>query len=309
MTLTDAAPAKLRRDCPVCGAAAATAELFIDRNIDPSRLSRSSFASRKTPEFMNHRLMRCKGCDLVFADEPPSQGELALAYHQADYDSSQEADAAAATYVGALAPLLARLRQRGGALEIGAGTGVFLQKLVDAGFADVIGVEPSPAAIDAAPAHRRGWLKQGVFEDKDFEPASFDFVCCFMTMEHVRDPDVVARAALALLRPGGAFAVVVHDHRALVNRVLGARSPIIDIQHMQLFSRRSVARLLSEAGFDDVRVKSFANRYRLDYWLRLTPAPAPIKDAAQRLLALTGLGRVAFSANVGNLMAWGVKKA
>jgi len=301
------APATLRRDCPVCGAPASTATVFIDRNIDDAQLTSSSFASRKNPEFMNHRLMRCPGCDLVYVDEPPSQATLGDAYHQADYDSSEEADDAASAYIAAIGPLLRRLRRHESALEIGAGTGVFLQKLADAGFAKVRGVEPSPAAIAAAPERRQAWLKQGLFEEKDFAPGSFDLICCFMTMEHVRDPLVTARAAYRLLRPGGGFAVVVHDHRGPVNRLLGARSPIIDVQHMQLFSRRSVGRMLQLACYGDIAINSFANRYRLDYWLRLTPLPAPLKARIGALLTSAGLDSRKLSANVGNLMAWGVK--
>ncbi len=56
----------------------------------------------------------------------------------------------------------------------------------------------------------------------------------------MRDPDIIAQASFRLLRPGGAFATVTHDYRSPVNRMLGKRSPIFDIEHMQLFSRRAV---------------------------------------------------------------------
>jgi hypothetical protein len=54
-------------------------------------------------------------------------------------------------------------------------------------------------------------------------------------MEHVLDPKVIALPAFRLLRPGGAFVTVTHDHRGRLNRLLGRRSPIIDIEHLQLF--------------------------------------------------------------------------
>ncbi|RYG10453.1 MAG: class I SAM-dependent methyltransferase, partial [Burkholderiales bacterium] len=170
---------------------------------------------------MCHRLMRCTVCDLVYADQPPPAQELAQAYHQAEYDSSQEANDAAAAYRVAAQQALDRLPRQTSALEIGTGTGIFLECLKQAGFEELVGVEPSSAAIQAAPEHRRAWIREGVFEESDFAPESFDLVCCFMTLEHVRDPRVIAGAAFRLLRPGGAFIAVTHDYRSPVNRLLG----------------------------------------------------------------------------------------
>jgi SAM-dependent methyltransferase len=293
------------RPCPVCGAPAERATLFLEDSIDPARLSGFSFASRKLPEYMSHRLVRCLECDLVYADRPPPADVLARAYHEAAYDSAQEADDAAAAYIRAARATLAALPRRQSALEIGTGTGIFLECLRGEGFAELIGVEPSSAAIAAAPAHRRAWIRQGIFDESDFEPASFDLVCCFMTLEHVRDPRGVAEAARRLLRPGGAFIAVTHDYRSAVNRLLGKRSPIVDVEHMQLFSSRSVRRLFEVAGFQRIAVDAFVNRYRASYWLRLAPLPRAVKATFASAFAATGLDRARIGLNVGNVCAAG----
>ncbi|MBA2964844.1 MULTISPECIES: class I SAM-dependent methyltransferase [Ramlibacter] len=295
------------RSCPVCNTPSSSARLFLSESIDRSKLSGFSFASRKTPEFMRHRLVQCTHCDLVYADEPPAAEELAHAYHAAEYDSAEEADDAAAAYVRAIGPLLQKVRGRASALEIGTGTGVFLEHLGRAGFARLVGVEPSPAAIAAAPAHRRDWIRQAMFDKSDFAPASFDLVCCFMTMEHVRDPLAVARSARELVRPGGAFVTVTHDWRGLVNRVLGSRSPIIDIEHLQLFSPESLRHLFANAGFEGFDARPFANRYALRYWTRLAPLPLGMKRAVSSGLEATGLARRKLSVNVGNTIAYGIR--
>jgi SAM-dependent methyltransferase len=295
------------RPCPVCHTPSDRAELFLEENLDRSRLSEFSFASRKLPEFMCHHLVRCRTCDLVYADRPPSEQELAQAYHTASYDSSEEANDAAAAYIRAIDPVLRGLRSRGRALEIGTGTGIFLEHLQRTGFAELVGVEPSTAAIAAAPAHRQAWIRAGMFDEADFEPASFDLICCFMTMEHVRDPEAVAQAALRLLRPGGAFVTVTHDYHAPVNRLLGKRSPIIDIEHLQLFSRDSLRYLFGRAGYDRLDVRAFRNKYSLRYWMRLTPVPGALKRAGDAVMRATGLGRAKLAFNVGNLIAAGRK--
>ena len=298
---------KIPRPCPVCRAGADQASLFLENSIDPAKLSGFSFSSRKAPEYMSHRLVQCAVCDLVYADQPPDADELARAYHLANYDSSEEANDAAAAYALAARQALAQLKQHRCALEIGTGTGIFLDCLKSEGFTELVGVEPSSAAIQAAPEHRRAWIREGVFEEADFQPESFDLVCCFMTLEHVRDPRVIAAAALRLLRPGGVFVAVTHDYRSPVNRFLGKRSPIIDIEHMQLFSASSVRQLLEDAGYKKITVTSFVNRYRLGYWLRLAPLPAGIKSSIARGLHMLGLDGIKLGMNVGNLFVAGFK--
>lgn len=295
------------RSCPACGTGHESATLFFENNIDPEKLSSFSFASRKVPEFMCHRLVQCPTCDLVYANQPPSEDELSHAYHAADYDSSEEANDAAAAYMQAMQPTLHRMAHRQSALEIGTGTGVLLEHLSSAGFAKLIGVEPSAAAIAAAPEHRRAWIRHGMFNENDFEPASFDLICCFMTMEHVRDPKVIASAAFRLLRPGGAFVTVTHNYHSIVNRLLGKRSPIIDIEHMQLFSDQSIRHLFDAVGLTQVEVKGFANTYSLTYWTRLSPLPGRVKAMALRLLKALGWGQAKLSVNVGNSMTVGIK--
>lgn len=142
------------RHCPVCATPAADAELFAEDSIDPTRLTDLSFASRKQPEYMSHRLVRCRVCDLVFVPDPPEQGKLADAYHDAGYDSSAEADDAAESYLRAIRPVLSRLDPAACALEIGTGTAVFLERLSAAGFTSVHGVEPSPLRL--RPRHHTG---------------------------------------------------------------------------------------------------------------------------------------------------------
>ena len=292
----------MSRPCPVCQTEAKFALPFLEKNFDSSKLSPLSFASRKPPEFMCHRLVRCPRCDLVYADEPLDQDVLARAYHASDFDSAEEADDAADSYVQALGPVLAAMRSKQSVLEIGAGTGAFLEKLLPYGFTRLVGIEPSAAAIAAAPANRRGWLRESIFREEDHAPGSFDLICCFMTLEHVRDPGLLARSVAHLLKPGGVFAAVVHDHRSPVNRILGKRSPIIDIEHMQLFSRPAVQQLFKAAGLEKTAIRSFRNRYALRYWLRLMPISTALKNRLQARLEKWAIAGTKIGFNVGNMM-------
>jgi SAM-dependent methyltransferase len=256
---------------------------------------------------MSYRLLRCNSCCTVYAVTAPPPEALAAAYSEAAYDSTEEAALAADTYECALQSVIASLLQRRRALEIGTGSGSFLEKLLAAGFNNVVGVEPSRAAIDAAKASIRPFIRQGIFIEEDFAPDSFDFVCCFQSLEHVSAPKELIESCMRLLRPGGVLALVTHDYTAPINRLLGRRSPIIDIEHLQLFCRSSLDYLLITSGFVTETIVSLVNRYPLGYWMRLAPLPGPLKKVGSQMVVSLGLSGLRIGVNVGNLLAVGWK--
>ena len=297
-----------KRACPVCASPYANASIFLEENLDQSKINAYSYASRKNPEFMCYELSRCNQCDLIFTGNPPSGGELSENYHMASFDSLEEANDASDAYGIALANLLHRLNHKNKALEIGAGTGVFLEELKKQGFKDVAGVEPSLSAIEAAPKYRQEWILHGAFDSQVFKENSFDLICCFMTLEHVFDPLEIAQESYNLLDFGGAIAFVVHDSNAWINKILGRKSPIIDIEHLQIFSKKSIAQLLKNSNFEEITVRSFKNKYKLSYWVKLLPLPSVVKSALLKVLYASRLSEIKISINVGNLVAYGIKK-
>jgi SAM-dependent methyltransferase len=290
------------RTCPLC-AGRSPAVLFAESNVDPARLNRFAYASRKVPEYMHLRLMLCKSCDLLYASPAPEVADLTESYSEADFDSGVESARAARTYGRILRKYLDRLPDRSGALDIGTGDGAFLHELLAAGFDNVEGIEPSAAPIAAADPKVRNLIRHGIFESARFAPESFSLITCFQTIEHVREPLALCRDIHGLLKPKGAVCLVGHNRRALSARLLGRKSPIFDIEHLQLFSPQSLRQLLSEADFSDIQVFPIWNQYPLSYWARLFPLPSILKRAAISALASTGIGRLPLALPAGNLAA------
>jgi SAM-dependent methyltransferase len=297
---------RIERACPVCGSSSSERTLSPER-IVPQALDRFAFASRKLPEFMSWKLVICAECSLAYAPSIPRPELLAHAYSQASFNTSEEEVYAAGTYIEALRGYLQMLPVNGGALEIGAGSGAFLKELQAFGFSPLLGLEPSEAAIKAASPSVRDALRHATFTKGSCETGTMRLICTFQTLEHVPDPTLITAAAYDALVPGGVLAVVCHDYRGLLNRLLGVRSPIIDIQHLQLFNKASLRTLLVRNGFEVMSVSTLRNQYPLSYWLRLTPAPASAKAVLNRALALRKLDRVTFRLSVGNLLAVGRK--
>lgn len=294
------------RGCPTCGSTD-DSQVFAEQRLDLAALDEHAFASRKRPEHMRLRLVSCRTCDLVYASPVPSAEALSQAYEVAAFDSAEEARYAARSYAEQLRDLLATLPDRRGALDIGTGEGAFLGELLKLGFSEVGGVEPSSAPIAAAGPEVAGLIEHGVFRPGIRPSGSLSLVTCFQTIEHVPDPAELVRDAAALLKPGGILALVCHDRRAPVNRALGLRSPIVDIEHMQLFSPRSVEELLRRAGLVGVGNRPIRNRYPVRYWARLTPLPQRLAGVVNGALERTGIAGRPLTLPVGNLLAWGVR--
>jgi SAM-dependent methyltransferase len=295
-----------RRDCPICGSADES-NVFAEQRLDLAALDESAFASRKRPEHMRLRLLECPVCELVYASPVPPPEALARAYEEAAFDSAEEARYAARTYARELEPLLAALPDHHGALDIGTGEGAFLGELLRLGFDQVSGIEPSRAPIDAAAPALAPLIEQGTFQAGIRPAASHSLVTCFQTIEHVPDPAELVRDAAELLKPGGMLAIVCHDRRAPVNRALGLRSPIVDVEHQQLFSSRSVEELLRRAGLRSLGHRPIRNRYPIRYWARLSPLPPGPQRGLEGLLERSGLAERALTLPVGNLLAWGFR--
>jgi ubiquinone/menaquinone biosynthesis C-methylase UbiE len=137
------------------------------------------------------------------------------------------------------------LGHAGRALDIGCGDGRLTLEL-DA--ESVTAADVSRVALERA----RARLEPGSTRIAELEPdaplpfgdGEFDLVLCAETLEHVRDVQLLLSEARRVLRPGGTLAVTTPAAPPLM------RPPDPLSPHLRFFTRRSLARLLDELGFD-----------------------------------------------------------
>jgi SAM-dependent methyltransferase len=257
---------------------------------------------------MHPRLIECPQCGLLYGSPVLSPETLADAYRDAAFDSGNEGQFASETYAREIRKIMPRLPDLNGSLDIGTGDGAFLEQLTRLGFQNAIGVEPSQAPYDAARPEIRDRIRLGLFRSEDYPPAGFSLVTCFQTMEHLWDPLEIARGVLPLLKMGGAFAIVVHNRHALSAKILGFKSPIFDIEHLQLFSPQTARSLLERAGFKRVHAASIWNRYPLYYWIKLFPLPNRIKNILLNFARNSRIGKILVALPAGNLICVGYRE-
>lgn len=159
-------------------------------------------------------------------------------------------------------------------LDIGASSGEFLEAARAANW-DPYGVEPS---ADGAEKSRAKGLKvvQSPAESLPFESNTFDIVHSNHVFEHLADPLAAAREGWRVLKPGGVMFIEVPNQfdniqffRYRIMRKIPIRARNVrSIHHLVFFSRKSLRRLLAEAGFKDIVVLNKYGAMRTG-WQRL----------------------------------------
>lgn len=284
------------RSCIICGR---KLKLFREEKINHSNLDAYSYSSRKIPEYMHYALYECENCHVLYSDCTVEKQEIFRNYKEADYDSGDEADNASRTYYKYLCKYLPNY-QANRALDIGTGNGGYLEILMRKGI-DVVGIEPSDAPIRQAAPAIRDKIINDVFKKGMFEAESFDIISLFQTIEHIPDTENTLKEIFSLLSGEGYFYLVCHDYRSLINRILGDKSPIYDIEHLQIFSKKSICRILKKTGYREIKVFTIWNKYPLKYWMRLFPLKKSIKDRMLNFLEHKAIGQICIPVNVGNI--------
>jgi SAM-dependent methyltransferase len=281
--------------CAICGSHTPASVLF-EANFDPSHLNAEVFSARRLPDRIHYRMVKCLQCSLVRSDPIARPDLLAQLYQASTFTYSAELESLKSTY----GRYIAELGAKGRLLDVGCGNGFVLEVAQAQGFAEVWGVEPSADAIRQAHPDLQGQIKESIFREGLFEDNFFDVICFFQVLDHLPDPLAVLKSALQALKPGGVILAINHDIEALQARLLGSRSPIVDIEHTYLYSKQTQQRLFEAAGLQVAHSFDVTNQYPLHYWLQLFPLPALLKRPSIALSKAIGLGHLPLALKVGN---------
>ena len=286
--------------CAICNCEGNATERW-SATIAPEAFSARVFSARRLPDRVHYRVVSCNSCGLVRSDPVASEELLARLYESSSFDYSDEVELIQATYGRALGWLERQVPRRDALLEIGCGNGFFLQQARRQGWKEARGVEPSADAVARAPAELGGAIVQDVMRSGLFAPESFDAVCLFQVLDHIAKPLELLEECLTVLRPGGCVLALNHNIAAWSARLLGERSPIVDVEHTYLYSPATMRAIFTKAGFVDPQVRSVRNTYSLSYLAQLIPLPSSIKPGLLRSLRAGGAGRIKLTVPLGNL--------
>lgn len=294
--------------CAICGNEGRADELYPAR-LDEEPINAHTFSARRFYDRKIHyRMVRCAACGLVRSDPVLPPQALAEFYRKSHFTYEREAKNLAKTYGRCLERVrrynpeqLASLRG-GTLLDVGCGNGFMLDEALLQGYRDAHGVEPSIEAAAVAAAHLRPRITVGMFDSALFSPASFDVITLFQVLDHLTDPRQALADCFTLLVPGGSVLLFNHNVRAVSARIMGERSPIIDVEHTYLYDIRTIAHLCETAGFRVVEVGGAWNTISLEYLVSLLPLRrVGIKNVAIRFLRYLRLDSATLRLPLGNL--------
>ena len=260
---------ELRTICPICESLGNSKTVY-SSNVNNETFNSEVFSARRLPDRQHYQWVRCITCDLLRSD-PVLEVNLTQLYEESTFDYSTEVNGLKKTYLGLVREALTKSVSPRSIFEVGGGNGFFLEAAKDFGFKKIAGVEPSHAAINAARADVKPYLIASMMSSSVLPKNSFQVGAMFHTLDHLQDPIQTLKDCLGALESGGTFVVAVHNERSWSARLLGERSPIIDVEHTYLYSLKTGIQIFEKAGFLNVRSGSYNNHYSLAYIFHLLP--------------------------------------
>jgi SAM-dependent methyltransferase len=286
--------------CAICGTSSNAKELYPER-LDPGSFSPEVFSARRTPDLNHYRIVRCNTCGLVRSDPIADSDVVAALYTRSRQTYDDEIPNLKETYARYIAGLERYGVRKGAFLEIGCGGGFVLDVAVALGYGAVAGVEPSEDTVARSSPRVRPYIRCAMMKAGLFQETSFDVVCLFQVLDHIADVGGLLKECSRILKPGGLILALNHNARSYSARLLGERSPIIDVEHTFLYDMDTMARVFRKHDFVVRRVAAAWNTYSMAYLVRLLPAPHAVKRLLLKSLNLSGMARLRVSLPLGNL--------
>jgi 2-polyprenyl-3-methyl-5-hydroxy-6-metoxy-1,4-benzoquinol methylase len=139
-------------------------------------------------------------------------------------------------------------------LELGCAHGGSVAMMNWAGF-EASGLELSPWVVDFAKKTFEIPMVLGPLEDLQLPPATFNVIVLYDVLEHLPDPLATMRAAASLLTEDGIFIVQTpnYEEHQVYAEMLNRQDRFLDqmkaIEHIHLFSHRSISQFFQQLGF------------------------------------------------------------
>jgi 2-polyprenyl-3-methyl-5-hydroxy-6-metoxy-1,4-benzoquinol methylase len=254
--------------CPLCGAA-----------------GRSPFLSCDGFSFV-----RCSECSAIYQDPSPVFEDLRRRYGEGyfAYEHGNESNFFHLMELGLkdvdFDDRTASLREPRTFLDIGCATGMLIESMKRKGWT-VKGVDICRESAEYGRRTRGVDIFPGTLQEARFADNSFSVVHFSHLIEHVPDPRGFLAEVRRVLKPGGLAVITTPNVDGFQARLFraGWRSAIAD--HLVLFSRRTLGRVLDEAGFRTLRTVTWGG-------LAIGSAPLAIKKPMDRLAKKLGFGDV-----------------
>jgi 2-polyprenyl-3-methyl-5-hydroxy-6-metoxy-1,4-benzoquinol methylase len=236
------------------------------------------------------QFVKCSACSLVYQNPRPVFDDLRRRYggDYFSYELSNEATFYRLMRLGMadveFAARTAGLPSPRTFLDIGCATGMLIEAMKAEGW-NARGVDVCRESAEYGMKHRGVEIFVGTLEEARFPDGAFSVVHFSHLIEHVPDPRGFLREVKRIIAPGGFAVITTPNVDGFQARLFRAawRSAIAD--HLVLFSRRTLGRMLADEGYEVRRSVTWGG-------LAEGSAAAAIKRPVDRLAKRWGFGDV-----------------
>lgn len=261
------------------------------------------FSPRRAPQRNHCRIVQCNKCGLIYASPIFNDEDILKLYKDSAFIDELQVEFMAEDYLEQLKKASLFIGGKDNFLEIGCGNGCFLKKAKEFGFKNVYGIEPCKSAVDQADQMVKGNIINDVFKDGLYKENFFDLVCAIQVFDHLIDPNDVLSNIYKVVKENGYILVISHNVRFYLTRILGEKSPMYDIEHIYLFDKITIKKLLEKHGFKVIYVKDMVSRYTVGHILKMFPFPGFIKRFLMNTACRLGITDKQIKIMGGNMVA------
>ncbi len=207
-----------------------------------------------------YHLLRCPTCSMVWLDAPPSKAEMGNHYGS-DYDRAIADASQAPDHWLPRRDELLRVKSGGAVLDLGCGSGGFLNSLKGPAWR-LSGIEMSEGAATMAGSRCGAEVFVGDILDAPFSPGSFDAITAFNVFEHVYEPELVLARVAEWLKPGGIFYTMMPNIDSAGARIFRSYWYALELpRHLYHFSPATLRMLARSAGLQEVFITAHRELY------------------------------------------------
>lgn len=200
------------------------------------------------PRFRRTELVKCAGCEGIFAPTIPTHDELVR--HYGGYPRGEKLNSPVSiARREELLDRFERYRSHNRILDVGCDIGLILDQARARGW-QTFGTEFMQEAVDICQRHGHT-MHLGPLEDAALEPGTFDVVVYTEVIEHITSQRSEFPLVHELLRPGGLLYVTTPNFDSVSRRLLADRWEVIEYpEHLVYFTPRTLRDFMIRCGFD-----------------------------------------------------------
>ena len=203
------------------------------------------------------QIVSCKSCDFKFTNPRPNQNEIAEYYKAESYISHTN------TSKGLIAKVYHAVRkytlkskinlinslypQKGKLLDVGCGTGMFLNEARENGW-KVNGIEPDLGARQIAEEIIKSVIKTEILSS--FQDEKFNIITMWHVLEHIHLLNETVDWLKQRIAEDGTLIIAVPNYESKDAAIYGEHWAAYDVpRHLYHFSQKSIKQLFEQKGF------------------------------------------------------------